>query len=210
MSEPRNRFMMAMGIPLGALLGGAALIWSISRILLAADEAISPIIGILFALNILMAAAVAATFPRRKGIVLALIVAVVVPVVAAGIVGAVVGARPIESEVAEEGGAEPGEEAASGGGATVEVGAANILFDTDAIDLPAETEVTIVFDNQDADVPHNVAIYTDESAAEEIFVGEIFPGPATMDYTFTSPPPGTYFFRCDVHPTTMAGAVTVG
>lgn len=35
-------------------------------------------------------------------------------------------------------------------------------------------------------------------------------GPATTTYTFTAPStPGTYFFRCDVHPTVMTGQFIV-
>ncbi len=38
--------------------------------------------------------------------------------------------------------------------------AKDIAFDTDAIALPAETATTITFDNEDAGVPHNIAIFT--------------------------------------------------
>jgi plastocyanin len=43
-----------------------------------------------------------------------------------------------------------------------------------------------------------------------IFVGQIITGPsATIDYKFTAPiTPGTYFFRCDVHPS-MNGSFIV-
>ncbi len=41
-------------------------------------------------------------------------------------------------------------------------------------------------------------------------MGEIFSGVAQMESTFTTPGPGTYFFRCDVHPVTMVGTVVVG
>ena len=209
MSTPRERFVLAIAIPVGALLAGAVLVWSISRILLAADERIAPVIGILFALNILTAAGLAATFPRRKGVVLALIVAVAVPAVTAGVVGAVVGERPVHNLVAEEGGGDRGGEEGGGGETAAEIAAENILFTADSLSLAAEAEVTIAFDNRDTGVPHNVAIYTDETATEEIFVGEVFPGPEAMEYTFTSPPAGEYFFRCDVHPT-MTGTLTVG
>ncbi len=81
----------------------------------------------------------------------------------------------------------------------VDMMAEQIEFDTDEIVLAAETEVTIVLTNEDS-VPHNVAIYTDETQAEPIFEGEIFPGPDTREETFTAPAPGTYYFHCDVHP----------
>jgi len=91
--------------------------------------------------------------------------------------------------------------AAGGGIATVEIVADNTAFDTSTITVPAGAQVTIIFDNRDAGILHNVAVYTDSSAAEEIFVGEIIAGPAGTTYTFTAPSdPGTYYFRCDVHP----------
>jgi plastocyanin len=71
-------------------------------------------------------------------------------------------------------------------------------------------EVTVTLDNQDAGVLHNVAFYTDRSASSAIHVGELITGVATEDVVFTAPStPGSYFFRCDVHPDTMTGAFNV-
>jgi len=62
----------------------------------------------------------------------------------------------------------------------------------------------------DAGVPHNFAVYTDSSSTTPIFKGPIVTGPTTTTYTFTAPStPGSYFFRCDVHPTTMTGTFVV-
>ncbi|MDN7013648.1 plastocyanin [Methanoculleus sp. FWC-SCC3] len=84
---------------------------------------------------------------------------------------------------------------------TMGIAAEAIAFNTSTITVPAGADVTMVFDNQDTGIPHNVAVYTDSTAAEEIFVGEIIDGPAEVTYTFTAPEePGTYYFRCDVHP----------
>jgi plastocyanin len=93
-------------------------------------------------------------------------------------------------------------------GTELHVVAQAIQFDTQCLAAPVGEEFTILFDNQDPD-QHNVAIYTDESATESIFVGEIFPGPATE--TYEVPPiedTGNFFFRCDVHPG-MAGTFVV-
>lgn len=97
------------------------------------------------------------------------------------------------------------EEAAGGGdaaagGAAVEITAKSLKFDVDRIELTADAEVEITLVNEDAGIPHNVAIYATEAASEEIFVGELFNGVATETYTFTAPPAGEYYFRCDVHP----------
>ncbi|MGZ8625008.1 MAG: cupredoxin domain-containing protein, partial [Actinomycetota bacterium] len=74
---------------------------------------------------------------------------------------------------------------------------------------PAGKPFSIAFDNQDPGVPHNVAIYTDDSATESLFVGELVPGPKKVTYEVGPLDPGTYFFRCDVHPTTMTGTFVV-
>lgn len=96
--------------------------------------------------------------------------------------------------------------AGGGGTTTVDLAAEDIAFDTSTITVPAGAEVTVNFDNKDDGIPHNLAVYTDSSADEEIFVGDTVTGPATTTYTFTAPDdPGTYFFRCDVHPQQMTG-----
>jgi plastocyanin len=112
--------------------------------------------------------------------------------------------------------AEPTEEPpVDGGGAlgSVTVSAANLEFDTAGISLDAETDTTLAFDNQDAGVPHNLAIYgadpAEDPAAEVAFTFEPFPGPAKEEFTIPGLAAGEYFFRCDVHPDTMRGAVTV-
>ncbi|MGI5938453.1 MULTISPECIES: cupredoxin domain-containing protein [Methanoculleus] len=85
--------------------------------------------------------------------------------------------------------------------ATIDIAAENFAFNKKRITVPAGAEVTINFDNRDEGIPHNVAVYTDSSAATAISIGEIITGPARATYTFTAPAkPGTYFFRCDVHP----------
>ena len=40
-------------------------------------------------------------------------------------------------------------------------------------------------------------------------VGTTFAGPGIDDTVFAATPAGTYFFRCDVHPTTMTGTFIV-
>ena len=45
---------------------------------------------------------------------------------------------------------------------------------------------------------------------QPIFQGDLDSGPAPITYNFDAPStPGTYFFRCDVHPDTMTGQLTV-
>lgn len=88
---------------------------------------------------------------------------------------------------------------------TINISANNLAFSTNTIRVPSGADVQINFENKES-VSHNVAVYQDESASQSIFIGEIISGPRTISYRFTAPTtPGVYFFRCDVHPTTMTG-----
>lgn len=92
---------------------------------------------------------------------------------------------------------------------TVNLMAMDIAFDLNMIMAPAGANVTINFNNMD-NVPHNFAVYTNSAATTVIFRGETITGPSTIDYHFTAPTtPGSYFFRCDVHPTVMTGTFIV-
>lgn len=86
------------------------------------------------------------------------------------------------------------------GGATVRVLAKNVAFNTDHLTAPGEVPFTIVFENDDAGVQHNVAIYSDSSLATVLFQGPLILGPKTVNYEVKALQPGTYFFRCDIHP----------
>lgn len=99
---------------------------------------------------------------------------------------------------------------AAGQSVTIGLTAQGMAFNTSTITVPVGAMVTMNFNNMDSGVPHNFAAYTDSSASKSIFVGQIINGPKTITYTFTAPSaPGTYFFRCDVHPTTMTGQFIV-
>ena len=84
-----------------------------------------------------------------------------------------------------------------------------ISFNVDEIVLPANTEVTMMADNQESGIPHNWAAYTDTSASELLAKTEICSAPCVDEVAFTAPPPGEYFFRCDVYPTQMVGTLIV-
>jgi plastocyanin len=234
--EARSRVLLGLGIPLGALVFLGLLIFAFSRLLLAVPVELAPWVALLFATNILVGCALAATIRGTRGFAF-LITLLVGTIVGGGIAGAVVGERPVhslvaegehqegvpppegapppespapaESPAAEESPPPPGEEpGGGGGGAIAEIAAQGIAFDTSELSLPDEPQVTIAFDNQDSGIPHNVAVYTAEGG-DPILTGEIITGPAQVDYTFDSPGPGTYYYQCDVHPT-MNGSLTIG
>ncbi len=237
--EVRRRVFLAVGIPIGGMVFVAVMLWAFSRVLLAVDKDIAPVVALLLALNILVGSALAAIVRGRRsfGLVVAMMIVVVL---GAGIAAAFVGEQELHrlpsagpedhaappagpedqgpegaptptpgegEEDAEQGGEETEEGGAEAAGEPVSVAADDLAFDTQTLELPAEEQVTIAFDNRDA-APHNVAIY-DSEGGEPIFQGEIIDGGTQIDYTFESPAPGEYYFQCDVHPT-MNGDVVVG
>ena len=226
-AEARRRVLLGVGIPVTAFVFLAVLIIAFSRILLAVPESLAPWVALLFATNILVGCALAATIRGTRGFAF-LIVILVGTILGGGIAGAVIGERPVHSLVEEEAGppepappppaeesptpeeSPPGEQEAppeGPGGDVVAIAAEGIAFDTTELSLPAEGEVVIAFDNRDAGIPHNVAIYT--GGGDPVFQGEIITGPATIEYRFPAPGPGSYRFVCDVHPQ-MQGTASVG
>lgn len=97
------------------------------------------------------------------------------------------------------------------GATSVQLTAQAIAFDQSVITVPAGTLVTLVFtNNEDPVIFHNVGIYKSKAAIEPIMVGEFISGGEKTTYQFTAPStPGTYYFRCDVHPLAMDGEFVV-
>lgn len=93
---------------------------------------------------------------------------------------------------------------------TIDLIAHFIAYNLSTITVPAGDQVIVNFDNQDSGIPHNFSVYTDSSATTVIFKGQIIIGLAKTTYKFIAPMnPGTYFFRCDIHPTSMNGSFIV-
>jgi len=84
-----------------------------------------------------------------------------------------------------------------------------LAFDRSCLAAPASEPFTITFANKESGVLHNVAIYTNSSASTALFRGQFVQGPGTATYHVGALAPGTYFFRCDVHPTKMTGTFIV-
>jgi plastocyanin len=123
--------------------------------------------------------------------------------------GSVVTAATPAGGGGEPGGGPSGGPSGGPGENTVALVAQGIAFDKTDLTVASGGPVTIDFDNQDANTPHNVSVYADEAGTQSIFAGDLVTGPAKAEYTFDAPPPGSYFFRCDVHPDQMHGTLTV-
>ena len=86
--------------------------------------------------------------------------------------------------------------------------AKDIAFDTAALTAPANTPFQIQFDNQDASIPHDVAIHEGSQSGAEVFKGDVVTGPAQKTYDVPPLKAGSYAFFCTIHPN-MAGTLTV-
>ena len=82
-------------------------------------------------------------------------------------------------------------------------------FDTPAVSVAADTEFTLVFDNQDATAPHNVVVNRPSGEVVDIGANPFFTGPEERSYNYPALSAGAYPFICQVHPTTMTGTLTV-
>jgi plastocyanin len=91
---------------------------------------------------------------------------------------------------------------------TLTLSAQGIAYDTAALEAPANTPFKIAFTNNDAGIPHNVAIHEGSPTGREIWQGEIFSGVDSRTYDVPALPAGTYGFVCTVHPN-MTGTLTV-
>jgi plastocyanin len=99
---------------------------------------------------------------------------------------------------------------APAGTTALEITASNLAFDKTTLNAPAGQPVQLTMHNRDAGIPHNVAIYTNRSVSQSIFKGDLHTGPGDKVYSIpANSNPGTYFFRCDVHPDTMTGNFVV-
>jgi plastocyanin len=112
-------------------------------------------------------------------------------------------------------GASPSAGASGGASAgltiTAPVGASTSGFDPTTLDAVAKTPFTLVFDNQDTGVMHNLVIKNPDGSKVQM-TGDstaFFAGPGKRTYQVPGLAAGDYAFMCEVHPTTMKGVLTV-
>ncbi len=194
----RDRLILPVLIPVGALSFILFLALVMSQILLNVPAEIATAVGIMTAINLLGAFSIMAAKPeggRPLMVVLGAIVAVPLLLGSAAAAGIV----PLPEEEEEHGGE---------GGTSVELAANGLAFDKQELTIPADTEFVLAFNNEEAQ-PHNVAILEAQGSPNALFRGAIVTGPKLSEETVDPIPAGEYYFQCDVHPN-MSGTVIAG
>ncbi|MFP5225520.1 MAG: cupredoxin domain-containing protein [Actinomycetota bacterium] len=188
MTEFRSRILIPLMIPVVGLIGVGIFVFAFSRVLLAVPKYWSVSLAILLAAELLAVGAIFAAVRRvdRNQRLLAGLLGVIVLI--GGGVGLANGIRPIEHR------AEP-----------ITIVGVNLAFEPNDVVFPVDTDFDLVFDNQDAGIPHNVAIASTDGTT--VFSGEIFNGAESRVYAVPALAAGDYTFRCDVHPDMVGTAV---
>lgn len=92
--------------------------------------------------------------------------------------------------------------------ATLTLTAKNSAFLETNLEAPAGRAFDVEFTNNDNGTMHNFSVYTDAEATDAVYTGQFFPGGSQTEH-LPALDAGTYFFRCDAHPTTMKGQLTI-
>lgn len=193
--NPRDRSVFPFAVPITILAVIFALVWVFSRILLNVPKEIAVAVALMTALNILITCGIISVRRLSGFAAVFLVIVVAVPVV----LGGAAAAKAIKVKIPPKPvpAAKP-----------VVVTAANIQFGSKEIDLGTK-DAKIEFENNDS-VTHNIHIFQGTDAnGQSVFAGDPVSGGAKATYAVGSLPAGSYFFRCDFHPTQMTGTVVV-
>jgi hypothetical protein len=107
--ELRNRFMLPLEVPVGAVLVGGIVIFSVSRILLAINKTAAAYLIIVLATVVFVAAIVIANRPQlKRSILVGTGVVFAVLIIGGGIAGGIAGEHPLEEHEGEHKGKKEG------------------------------------------------------------------------------------------------------
>ncbi|HEU4867596.1 MAG TPA: cupredoxin domain-containing protein [Actinomycetota bacterium] len=190
----RDRLILPVLIPVGALAFILFLALLMSQILLNVHPYVATAVAISVAINLLISFSVMAAKPDGGRPLMVVLSAITALPLLFG-VAAAAGLAPAPEE----------EEHGGGGEAGVELAASGLAFDKTELTIPADTEFVLAFNNEESQ-PHNVAILEAQGSPNALFRGAIVTGPKLSEETVDPIPAGEYYFQCDVHPN-MSGTV---
>jgi plastocyanin len=198
-------------IPIAALVAIAIATVLFAWLVLTLPSNQAPAVAMIMALNVLAAATYAARRSRVNVLTaVELGVLVLYPLLIA-VVLANLGITQVRDEAEATAAAALAREAATtaaapAAAAPVEVVADNLAFDTDELAVPADSDATVEFDNQDQ-APHNLSIYENDTLKKSFFKGDTVELGESITYAVGELAPGAYYFQCDIHPS-MNGRLT--
>ena len=91
----------------------------------------------------------------------------------------------------------------------IELKAANSAFSESELQAPAYTQVSIIVENADKGVSHSFSLYRTPNGSEPVYLGGLVSAGETRAFTFTTPEPGTYYFRDDLMPGLLNGTLEI-
>src|SRR5436190_2524629 len=202
----RDRLVLPLLIPFGALLIIAIPVIGFSRILLSLSAHAATATAFVVVVAIML---IAIRFSSLQRIRAATLVGMLAGVAGVAMVAGGIALAAIGSGEAPTGPVGPPANVIT---VTAPVGAASKGFEQPKLTAPPGP-AEIKFDNQDNSpgTDHNVDVFTDKDYTTSI--GTVTPFQAPAVKTFKLGPPlkdgTTYYFRCEVHPTVMVGTITV-
>ena len=194
--ETRERLVLPILLPVGALAVIAGVLWGFSRILLSVTANAATATAVTVAFSIVVFAGIAASRPQVRFSAVAAMAGAV-----AGVAMLAGGIALIAFAPASEG------HGPEGPAVTVALVAKDLQFNPTTLSVPAGAPFAIAFDNQDATIQHDVQIFDNpDRTGTPLFDGELVTGVGKATYDVGALDAGTYYFHCVVHPT-MIGTI---
>jgi hypothetical protein len=82
-------------------------------------------------------------------------------------------------------------------------------FDQSRLVVVADRPLKLTFENKQAGVPHDVAIFAEDEPSTPVFAGEVITGPDTIVYDIPPLAATGYRFQCTIHPPMIGTLIAV-
>jgi len=200
----RQSLVLPIALPLVTLAIIGLVLFGFSRVLLSTSAHAATFVALIVAIAIMVVAITVATRQRlSNGSLFSMIAAIAgIAMVAGGLAIVAIGTGETKGPTSLAVTLTAGPGAAANG------------YTQTALQFKAGQPTSLQFNNTDPGVQHNVVIFAEDPAknpqATALFTGEVVNGPTRVTYAVPALDAGTYFFHCQVHPTTMTGTIEAG